>query len=140
MEISKNQPIDWLVFILNCRGFYFSKLTHSVPSKHFPSPHSQIMIALLLSGEQPQAPTRQEFGKSLADLQHKEVAILPPEIKQAWLAPISSWLAVSVVVSASFSTVSFCSGVVEVAVEVAVEFSGWSTDPLDKGKFVSEGS
>jgi hypothetical protein len=52
--------------------------THPFPLKHFPGPQSQIFTSWLLAGEQQQAPIRHILGKSPADLQHIEVATVPP--------------------------------------------------------------
>jgi hypothetical protein len=50
-----------------------------VLSQHFPSPQSQTFTSLLLSGEHPQAPIKQVFGKSATDLQHNPVVTVPPD-------------------------------------------------------------
>jgi len=54
-----------------------------IPLKHLSILQSQIFTSWLYAGGHPQAPIRQLFGKSPVALQQKEVATVPPEIKQA---------------------------------------------------------
>jgi hypothetical protein len=45
--------------------------TQESPSKHLPSPQSQVLIWWLSLGEHPHAPMRQLSGKSADEVQHE---------------------------------------------------------------------
>jgi hypothetical protein len=63
-------------------GVSIRVFSHSIPLKHWFPGHSQIVVILLFSGEQPQAPIKQRFGNSGVSAQHRVIFTEPPDPMQ----------------------------------------------------------
>ena len=70
-----------LLALCNCACVHWT--TQPTPGKKQPAPQLQVLTVWLLAGAHPQAPTRQEFGKSEVALQQSELLTAPPVAVQS---------------------------------------------------------